>query len=138
MQRMRVSIALADAGWDDGGVPGLSPGGNPLTGRLSHYSVVRILRTGRTVALGIDGREGVIAGIAESGSHVEYAVMVAGRVCMVDSSDVEPTGEVLSRDALYDGSSVRAAPQRYPGGEGGLVARRGVMRKSWLPATETA
>ena len=88
-----------------------------MTERLSYYSVVRVLRTGRTAALGIDGREGVIAGIAESGSHVEYGVMVDGRVCMVDSPDVVPTGEVLSRDALYDGSSVRAEPQRYPGGE---------------------
>ena len=88
-----------------------------MTERLSYYSVVRILRTGRTAALGIDGRVGVITGISQSGSHVEYGVLVGGEVCMVDSSDVAPTGEVLSRGALYDGSSVRAEPQRYPGSE---------------------
>jgi len=51
-----------------------------------------------------------------SGPHLEYGVLVGGQVCMVDSSDVVPTGEVLTRDALYDGSSVRVRPQRYPGG----------------------
>jgi hypothetical protein len=91
-------------------------GGNPLTERLSFYSIVRILPGSRTAALGISGRMGVIMGISESGPHLEYGVLVGGQVCMVDSSDVVPTGEVLTRDALYDGSSVRVRPQRYPGG----------------------
>ena len=82
--------------------------------RLPWYSVVRILPAARTAAAGVDGREGVIVGVSESGSHVEYGVLVGGEVWMVDGSDVAPTGEVLSRDALYDGSSVRVAPQRYP------------------------
>ena len=44
---------------------------------------------------------------------MEYAVLIGERVWMVDSSDVVPTGEVLTRDALYDGSSAKVEPQRY-------------------------
>ena len=84
-----------------------------MTERLAFYSVVRILHSTRTSNLGIDGRNGVVGGISDSGSHVEYAVMVGGKSYMVDSSDLIPTGEVLRREAFYDGSSVRVEPQRY-------------------------
>lgn len=87
-----------------------------MADQLPWYSVVRVLRTGGTAAMGIGGREGVIVGVSESGSRVEYGVLVGGEVCAVDSQDVVPTGEVLSRGELYDGSSVRVRPQRYPGG----------------------
>lgn len=95
-----------------------------MTELLPYYSVVRILRTGRTAALGIDGREGVIVGVSQSGPRVEYGVMVGGEVCMAGGSDVAATGEVLSRDALYDGSSVEADPQSYPAA-GNLTCRHG-------------
>jgi hypothetical protein len=84
-----------------------------LTERLAFYSVVRIMRSARTAALGIDGRTGVVSGISDSGSHVEYAVMIGGVSYMVDSSDLIPTGEVLNREMFYDGSSVNVEPQRY-------------------------
>jgi hypothetical protein len=84
-----------------------------LTERLPYYSAVTVLSTSRTAAFRIDGCEGVITGISDSGSHVEYAVLIGERVWMVDSSDVVPTGEVVTRDALYDGSSAKVEPQRY-------------------------
>jgi hypothetical protein len=90
---------------------------SPLTQRLPHYSVVRVLRTSRTADLRIDNFKGVIAGISDSGSRIEYAVLIGDTTWMIDSSDVVPAGEVLTREALYDGSSVRAEPQRYQGSE---------------------
>jgi hypothetical protein len=84
-----------------------------VTERLAFYSVVRIMCSARTAALGIDGHTGVVGGISDSGSHVEYAVMVCGVSHMIDSSDLIPTGEVLSREVFYDGSSVKVEPQRY-------------------------
>ncbi len=88
-----------------------------MTERLPCYSVVRVLRTSRTADLRIDNFTGVIAGISDSGSHIEYAVLIGDTTWMVDGSDVVPTGEVLTREALYDGSSARVEPQRYQGSE---------------------
>jgi hypothetical protein len=84
-----------------------------MTERLAFYSVVRIMRSTRTADLGIDGLSGVVGGISDSGSHVEYAVMVGGKSYMIDNVDLIPTGEVLKRETFYDGGSVRVDPQRY-------------------------
>jgi len=54
-------------------------------------------------------------GISESGPNVEYAVLVGEEVCMVDSSDVSYTGEVVSRSDLYGGDTLKVDPQHYPG-----------------------
>jgi hypothetical protein len=86
-----------------------------LTGKLSYYSVVNVLRSSSTAALGIDGLTGIIVGISESDPNVEYAVLVGDEVCMVNSSDVSFTGEVMSRDDLYSGSTVNVDPQHYSG-----------------------
>jgi hypothetical protein len=89
-------------------------GGDPLmTRHLAFYSVVRITRSTRTANLGIDGLNGVVGGISDSGSHVEYAVIVAGESYMIDSADLIPTGEVLERETLYGGDSMKVDPQRY-------------------------
>jgi membrane protein implicated in regulation of membrane protease activity len=69
-----------------------------LTKQLPYYSVVRVLRTTRTSDLRIDNLTGVIAGISDSGSHIEYAVLIGDTTWMVDSRDVVPTGEVLNRE----------------------------------------
>ena len=58
-----------------------------MTELLSYYSVVRILRTSRSSALGVDGCLGVIAEVSQSG----------GEVCMVNGPDIVATGEVLGR-----------------------------------------
>jgi hypothetical protein len=84
-----------------------------MTDRLAFYSVVRIMRSTRTANLGIDGLNGVVAGISDSGSHVEYAVMVEGKSYMIDDVDLLPTGEVLEREELYSGDSLRVDPQHY-------------------------
>jgi hypothetical protein len=81
--------------------------------RLDFYSVVRIMRSAKTANLGIDGLNGVVSGISDSGSHVEYAVMVGGKSYMIDDVDLIPTGEVLKREMLYGGDSVGVDPQRY-------------------------
>jgi hypothetical protein len=88
-----------------------------MTERLAFYSVVRIMRSTRTANLGIDGLNGVVGGISDSGSRVEYAVMVGGKSYMINSVDLIPTGEVLKREAFYGGGSVRVDPQRYTDGE---------------------
>ena len=85
-----------------------------MTRKLSYYSVVNVLRSSSTAALGIDGLTGVVVGISESGSNVEYAVLVGEEVCMVNSSDVSPTGEVIGRSDLYGGNTLKVDPQRYP------------------------
>jgi hypothetical protein len=72
-----------------------------------------LIDSGRTANLGIDGLNGVVGGISDSGSHVEYAVMVGGKSYMIDSVDLIPTGEVLKREAFYDGGSARVDPQQY-------------------------
>lgn len=59
----------------------------------------------------------MVGGISDSGSHVEYAVMIDGVSYMVDNSDLIPTGEVLEREAVYYGSSVKVEPQRYAADE---------------------
>lgn len=87
-----------------------------MTDQLSYYSVVNVLRSSSTAELGIDGLTGVIVGISGSGLNVEYAVLVGDEVCMVKSSDVSPTGEVVSRSDLYDGNTLKVDPQQYPGG----------------------
>jgi hypothetical protein len=84
-----------------------------MSERLAFYSVVRIIRSARTAHLGIDGLNGVVGGISDSGSHVEYAVMVGGKSYMIDSVDLIPTGEVLERETFYGGGSARVDPQRY-------------------------
>jgi hypothetical protein len=86
-----------------------------LTRKLSYYSVVNVLRSSSTAALGIDGLTGVVVGISESGPNVEYAVLVGEEVCMVDSSDVSSTGEVVRRGDLYGGDTLKVDPQHYPG-----------------------
>ena len=85
-----------------------------MTGKLAYYSVVNVLRSSSTAALGIDGLTGVVVGISESGPNVEYAVLVGEEVCMVKSSDVSSTGEVVSRSDLYDGNTLKVDPQHYP------------------------
>ena len=87
-----------------------------MTDQLSYYSVVNVLRSSSTAALGIDGLTGVIVGISESGPNVEYAVLVGDEVCMVKSSEVSPTGEVVSRSHLCGGDTLTVDPQRYPSG----------------------
>jgi Immunity protein 31 len=87
-----------------------------LPDQLSYYSVVNVLRSSSTAALGIDGLTGVIVGISESGPNVEYAVLVGDEVCMVKSSDVRTTGEAVSRSDLYGGNTLKVDPQQYPGG----------------------
>jgi hypothetical protein len=87
-----------------------------LTDQLSYYSVVNVLRSSSTAALGIDGLTGVIVGVSESGPNVEYAVLVGDEVCMVKSSDVSATGEVVSRSDLYDGNTLKVDPQQYHSG----------------------
>jgi hypothetical protein len=84
-----------------------------LAEQPSFYSVVRILRSDSTAAFSIDGRSGVIVGIAESASRLEYGVLIDDEVYGVDSTDVQPTGEVVTREAIYDGSSVSVKAQRY-------------------------
>ena len=85
-----------------------------MTDQLSYYLVVNVLRSSSTAELGIDGLTGVIVGISESGPNVEYAVLVGDEVCMVKSSDVSPTGEVVSRSDLYGGDTLKVDPQQYP------------------------
>jgi hypothetical protein len=87
-----------------------------LTDQLSYYSVVNVLRSSSNAALGIDGLTGVIVGVSESGPNVEYAVLVGDEVCMVKSSDVSPTGEVVSRSDPYGGTTLKIDPQQYPCG----------------------
>jgi len=55
----------------------------------------------------------VILGISDSGSQLEYGILIGEEVYVVDSSDVTPTGEILSREALYDGTSISVETQRY-------------------------
>ena len=83
-----------------------------MSQHLAYYSVVRILPSDETAALRIDGHAGVVLGVTDSGEHVEYAVLIRDESFMVNSRDLAPTGEVLSRDAIYGGSSVRVQPQR--------------------------
>jgi hypothetical protein len=85
-----------------------------LSKRLSYYAVVQILSSERTKAVAIDGRTGVVLGISDSGEHVEYGVLIDAESYMVDSADLTPTGEVLSRETIYGGSSARVQPQRFP------------------------
>ena len=84
-----------------------------MVDRIAFYSVVRIIRSTRTANQGIDGLNGVVAGISDSDSHVEYAVMVKGKSYMIDGGDLLPTGEVLERGAIYGGDSLRVNPQKY-------------------------
>jgi hypothetical protein len=84
-----------------------------LTERLAYYAVVNILRSARTEALGISGCSGAILGISESGSQLEYGILIGEEVYMVDSSDVAPTGDILSREDFYDGTSISVEAQRY-------------------------
>ena len=88
-------------------------GGDTLTERLAYYSVVRVLRSDQTDALGVSGCTGVVMGISDSGSQLRYGVLIGEEAYMVDSSDVSPTGEILSREVFYDGTSISVAPQRY-------------------------
>ena len=85
-----------------------------MTDQLTYYSVANVLRSSSTAALGIDGLTGIIVGISESDPNVEYAVLVGDAVCMVKSSDVSPTGEVVSRSDLYGGNTLKIRPQQYP------------------------
>jgi hypothetical protein len=84
-----------------------------LTERLAYYAVVNVLRSARTEALGVRGCTGVVLGISDSGSQLEYGILIGEEVYVVDSSDVAPTGEILSREEFYDGTSISVKAQRY-------------------------
>jgi Immunity protein 31 len=84
-----------------------------LTERLAYYAVVNVLRSARTEALGVSGCTGVVLGISDSGSQLEYGILIGEEVYVVDSSDVAPTGEILSREEFYDGTSISVKAQRY-------------------------
>jgi len=88
-----------------------------LSEHLAYYSVVRIPRSDRSTALGVDGRIGVVLGVSDSGEHVEYGVLIDDGSYMADSSDLEPTGEVLSREAIYGNSSIAVQPKRFRKGD---------------------
>ncbi len=88
-------------------------------GALEFYEVVEVLDSAETRSLNIVGRRGVVTGLpphllgitddsppSEPGAD-QYAVTVGEDGFAVPRRDLHPTGQKLSREELYDGSTIR-------------------------------
>ena len=86
---------------------------------LEFYEVVEVLDSVETRALKIVGRRGLVTGLpphllgitddpppSEPGAD-QYAVTVGDEGFAVARRHLHPVGERLSREALYDGSTIR-------------------------------
>lgn len=80
---------------------------------FDYYEEVRIRVTAATTALGVAGSIGIVGGISSSSHGNIYAVLVRGEAYMIDAADLVPTGRTITREDLYDGTSLKAPAERY-------------------------
>jgi Immunity protein 31 len=77
--------------------------------RFGHYDIVAISDSERMRKLGIGAKSGVVIGVSEpeepEDDHI-YAVLVDEITYMVPEHDLQSTGERVSRDTIYDGSTI--------------------------------
>jgi hypothetical protein len=81
------------------------------------YDVVVIHPTEATKRLGINGRRGVVVGVAEPEAEGEsrgFAVAIGGETYMVMDGDLSATGDRVEREAIYDGTSLRVTVEGEP------------------------
>jgi hypothetical protein len=77
--------------------------------RFEFYEIVRITTSDKTKELGVAGDEGAILGMAEEPeSGIWYTVLVGEQTYSIAEDELQPTGRSVTRDDLYDGSSLRA------------------------------
>jgi hypothetical protein len=84
---------------------------------INFYEIVNILTNARTTEFGVDQKRGIVVGISEDGDKKLYAVLVEDMTYMLGGSDMARTGESVTRESLYDGSSLRVSPERYTDGD---------------------
>ena len=76
-------------------------------------SVVRILVSSDTRGLGVAGKFGVVVGHSGGQEGDTFAVLVDDETYMIREFDLESTGEVLERGAIYRGESLGVPAEPY-------------------------
>jgi hypothetical protein len=77
------------------------------------FDVVRILSSPEAVSMGVDNELGIVVGISGDPDSRHYAVLAHGETFMLSAHSLERTGERVDRNTVYEGQSIRVAPQRY-------------------------
>lgn len=80
---------------------------------IDFYQVVEIQSSPATERLGVDSTHGVVVGISAGETERTYAVLVGQQTFMISPSDLVPTGESVTREAIYSGERVEVAPEKY-------------------------
>jgi hypothetical protein len=77
--------------------------------KFNFFEVVRTLSSTSTARLEISGLEGVVLGIADDEPpEIWYSILIGDRTYGVAEADLESLGRFVPREAIYDGTSIRA------------------------------
>ena len=84
---------------------------------LDFFDVVRILPSSEAVSMGVDDKVGIIVGVSGESDSRHYAVLTGDETYMLSANSLERTGDRVDRNAVYEGQSIRIAPERSVDGE---------------------
>lgn len=88
---------------------------------LGFYELVRVVDSHRTRELGVAGEVGVVIGVPphligveddpapSNDSRHQYSISIRATGFALYRDEVEPTGEPVGRESLYDGGSMRVS-----------------------------
>lgn len=81
------------------------------------FDVVRILPSPEAASMGVENELGIVVGISDGPDSRHYAVLARGETFMLSVHSLEPTGDHVDRDTVYDGQSIQVTPERYADNE---------------------